>query len=197
MDMGNTEESMWIIEISQTLDDSVGPAVSLWRVPNVRGEMQTGVEVLPPRSVKGRGRFNSVRADPSLSFLNPRMCLWRQACEVGRPLTPRPTIVPPASSILPPAQYENGFWVVVRFWWLNQCQEIWGRSLVTSLARCGTTCPVTELFWAYVFVCKLGLMCLRFVDVVRIIQFCYLGKLLNNSRCWVNVGWTQGKIVQS
>lgn len=43
MDMGKTEESMWIIEIPKTLDYNVGPAISLWRVPNVRGEMQTVV----------------------------------------------------------------------------------------------------------------------------------------------------------
>lgn len=48
MAMGKTAKEVCESQVSETLDCNVGPAISLWRVPNIPvGHADRGVGVLP------------------------------------------------------------------------------------------------------------------------------------------------------
>ena len=136
-------------------------------------------------STWGRCRFRSI-------------CFWRQAREdtlhTDTPWRrlhilwdPSPKSCASASSVLPSVHSQK--WVVMRPWGLNQCQEMWGSLPVLSLAGCGTTRNVTESFPVYLLMGNMVLLCLCFVDVVRIKKYLLFWKSIRKwclIRCLLN-----------
>lgn len=204
---------MWITEVFEALDYNMGPAIFLWRVPNIfLGNTDCGIGVWS--QVQRRvGKGSIVRAGPTLSCWNSMDLgdtktqeLTQSTTFRGRPESPWTGSVSsePYSFLWSPQPLPfctqviiwNGLCIIARLWWLNRCQETWSGILVPPLASYGTKSTLLNLFEPT----SLGAKWLWSAYVLRVLwglnKVYYLENLLENIRCLIKCQ-TQGKIVQS
>lgn len=147
----NCERGTWITEVLETLDYNIGPAIFLWRVPNIfLGNTDSGIGVGPQVQLKV-GNGSIVRVGPALSCWNNMDLGSTKTQELSLPsgagqshpeqavcpLSPIPSFGVPASSILHPGHYLKWSLHCGKTLMTEQCQETWGRILAPPLVSYG------------------------------------------------------------
>lgn len=149
MDMGKTvKEICEFPESLDTLSYNTGPAIFLWRVPNIFLGNIDWCRSWTSGSAVG-GEAPTMRAGPSLSYWNTMDLgntktqeLTQSSAFGGRPESPwsRQCVLwvvlfplePPDSSILYPDHPQKCLCIVARLWWQNRCQRHGAESLVVG-----------------------------------------------------------------